>query len=504
MAESDLDELTNIPRKLSFISIISEDQTNAASKMGIMSMDPLQISSHKNEKNVSIDTIPPFPIAKIYKNLFLLALAFVLIFTAYNGMVLLQSSLNVKNNVGVNSLIITYAFLIFSSIALAGVSMDLFGLKWTIILGEIGYIFYIAANIKPLPVLMYISATLVGLAAAPLWTAKATYLNQIARYHSEHKKQTHEVSVSLFFGIFFALFGTNTIWGNLISYFVLNRSSNAQVINCGIDFDPNAAFPSNTTEDVNDTTRYILCGTFAGMGALSMLLLFLTLDSIQLTQKQTMKQLLNKSLEVVLSFRKWKYIDQLFLIPITMWTTIETAFLTAQFTRGFITCLVGIRYVGLVMVCNGICQAISSYVCGRLVKYTGRIFVFVVAALINYAIIIVMFLWSPKADQIVILFVIAGFWGIADAIWQTQVIATYTVLYSENDPSALAKYRLWKSVGFVITYGYSSYVTIRLSLILLLVYLSISMLGYGLVEVHLRWKEHQKKKCAVTNSAVES
>ena len=35
--------------------------------------------------------------------------------------------------------------------------MDLFGLKWTIILAEIGYIFYIAANIKPLPVLMYIS-----------------------------------------------------------------------------------------------------------------------------------------------------------------------------------------------------------------------------------------------------------------------------------------------------------------------------------------------------------
>ena len=35
--------------------------------------------------------------------------------------------------------------------------MDLFGLKWAIIIGEIGYIFYIAANIKPLPILMYIS-----------------------------------------------------------------------------------------------------------------------------------------------------------------------------------------------------------------------------------------------------------------------------------------------------------------------------------------------------------
>jgi hypothetical protein len=80
-----------------------------------------------------------------------------------------------------------------------------------------------------------------------------------------------------------------------------------------------------------------------------MLMLFFTLDSVQLTQKrtkkfsllkmknffcvETMKQLFHKSLEVLLSLKEWKYIDQLFFIPITMWTTIETAFLTAQFTR---------------------------------------------------------------------------------------------------------------------------------------------------------------------------
>jgi predicted MFS family arabinose efflux permease len=74
------------------------------------------------------------------------------------------------------------------------------------------------------------------------------------------------------------------------------------------------------------------------------------------------------------------------------------------------------------MVCNGIFQALSSYVFGRLVKYTGRILVFIVAALINYSMIILMFLWDPKQSQMVLLFVIAGLWGIADAIWQTQVI----------------------------------------------------------------------------------
>ncbi len=66
------------------------------------------------------------------------------------------------------------------------------------------------------------------------------------------------------------------------------------------------------------------------------------------------------------------------------------------------------------------------------------------------------------------------------------ILATYTVLYSETDPSALAKY--------------SSYVSIRLSLILLLIYLSVSMLCYAIVEIHIRWKEYHEKKCAVAIS----
>jgi hypothetical protein len=35
--------------------------------------------------------------------------------------------------------------------------MDIFGLKWTIIVGELGYISYTVANIRPRPVFMYIS-----------------------------------------------------------------------------------------------------------------------------------------------------------------------------------------------------------------------------------------------------------------------------------------------------------------------------------------------------------
>ncbi|CAF1357603.1 unnamed protein product [Rotaria sp. Silwood1] len=111
------------------------------------------------------------------------------------------------------------------SIFIIGISLDIFGLKWSIILSEIGYILYIVANIYPLPVFMYISAALVGFVAAPLWASQAVYLGRIAHYYAQHKHQTPEVYVSLFFAIFFAIFGTNIFWCNLISYFVLNQSN---------------------------------------------------------------------------------------------------------------------------------------------------------------------------------------------------------------------------------------------------------------------------------------
>lgn len=46
-----------------------------------------------------------------------------------------------------------------------------------------------------------------------------------------------------------------------------------------------------------------------------------------------MIQSLKRSVEVIQSLFRWKYIDQLLLVPITMWTMIESTFLTAQFTR---------------------------------------------------------------------------------------------------------------------------------------------------------------------------
>lgn len=74
---------------------------------------------------------------RTYKNLLVLCIAFLLQFTGFSGISNLQSSLNVDGNVGVNSLSIIYAFLVFSAIFLPHPLISLLGLKWTLVVSQI-------------------------------------------------------------------------------------------------------------------------------------------------------------------------------------------------------------------------------------------------------------------------------------------------------------------------------------------------------------------------------
>ena len=74
---------------------------------------------------------------RIHKNLLVISVAFLLQFTAFNGMQNLQSSLNTEANIGVNSSSIIYVCLIISSIFLPHPLMSIFGLKWTLVISQV-------------------------------------------------------------------------------------------------------------------------------------------------------------------------------------------------------------------------------------------------------------------------------------------------------------------------------------------------------------------------------
>lgn len=152
--------------------------------------------------------------------------------------------------------------------------------------------------------------------------------------------------------------------------------------------------------------------------------------------------------------------------------------------------------MGLILIAYGICDSIGSLSFGQLVKFVGRWPCFLIAALINYALIITMFVWKPSDNQIVVLFVLAGLWGVADAVWQTQINAFYGVLFTDKDEAAFSNYRLWESMGFVLFYIITPYIRVRYALIILLIFLSLGMSGYGYTEYRLKKNQIKNNQVA--------
>lgn len=85
------------------------------------------------------------------------------------------------------------------------------------------------------------------------------------------------------------------------------------------------------------------------------------------------------------------------------------------------SCGLGVHMVGYVMICYGVCDAICSITFSPLVKMLGRVPIFTMGALINLGIVITLRYWMPHPDDVVLFFVMAGLWGVSDAVWQTQI-----------------------------------------------------------------------------------
>jgi hypothetical protein len=137
-------------------------------------------------------------------------------------------------------------------------------------------------------------------------------------------------------------------------------------------------------------------------------------------------------------------------------------------------------------------DSIGSFVFGKPVKVVGRWPCFAIATLISYALIITMLVCHPSSDQIVVLFIIAGLWGLADAVWQSQTNALYGVLFVDNSEAVFSNFRLWKLPGFAFFYIVTPYTRTRIILIILLVFLLASMSGYALIEY--RWRRNEEKE----------
>ncbi|XP_020619657.1 protein unc-93 homolog A-like [Orbicella faveolata] len=423
---------------------------------------------------------------KITKNVYVISLGFLFLFTAFQSLQNLQSSLNKDEGLGLASLSVIYAALILSCIFVPPFVIGRLGCKWTLVLAMTGYVLYTVANYYARWGTLIPASIIIGICAAPLWSSKCAYLTTTGIRYAELNRETQDAVVTRYFGIFFLIFQSGQIWGNLISSLVLQQGvndtfrENADEV-CGARFCSNPPKLTNATDEYDRKLVIRLLSIYLATGVFAVLLIIALLDRLTGSLDRRKEQESGASL-LIATAKHLTDMRMLLVLPLTMFSGLEQAFTFADFTAAFVTCSLGIHRVGFVMICFGATDAFFSLTLGRLTKYTGRIPVFISGAVIHIAVITVMLIWRPNYHLVWVFYVIAALLGYCDAVWQTQINAMYGVFFHDNQEAAFSNYRLWESLGFVLAFAYSKYLCIHVKLIILLVVLIVSLIGYFTAE----------------------
>ncbi|XP_063602289.1 UNC93-like protein [Penaeus indicus] len=440
---------------------------------------------------------------QMLKNVFIISIAFMFLFTSFNSMANLQSSINKVE--GTTALSTLYAALVISCAFVPTWMIKKFKAKWTLAVSMLGYSTYIAAQFYPRVWTLVPTSILLGLGAAPMWSAKCTYLTQVGTKYAALVGENAEVVIVRFFGIFFLFFQSTQVWGNLISSTVLSQGKEIDdtpdeiaLLSCGVNFCPGTHAENNNTnlEKPPEAQIYTMASIYLACALLSSVIIAVFVDPLtKYGEDDRVGSSTGKSgLELLIAtFSHMRHPYQLLIIPLTVWSGVEQAFIGADYTAAYVSCGLGVHMVGYVMICYGVCDAICSVSFSPLVKMIGRVRVFSMGAIINFAIIITLRYWMPHPDDFLVFFAMAALWGVSDAVWQTQINALYGVLFTDSSEAAFSNYRLWESLGYILGYLVTTYSCMMTKLYFGACILVVGMLGFYAIEIWERKKGNHKK-----------
>ncbi|GFS30696.1 protein unc-93 homolog A [Nephila pilipes] len=311
-----------------------------------------------------------------------------------------------------------------------------------------------------------------------------------------HKKERKliESTTAWFFGIHGTAYLSCFLWSNLLTYYVLESEitedyvSNTSCV-CGANYcNVESACFEHNIEEPSNRIRYILTGTCVGICIASILLVLLFLDSLE-----TKKEEVSFSIKLLMAtYKLAKRKELIFLMPSSFYVGMAQGFYTADFNKSFVACAWGTFHVGLVAIAYGALCGIASPSAGWLVKRVGRIPIFFSATIVNIATNIFFLFWQPSADEPALFFVAAGLWGIFLGVFWSQLRAFYGVLFKADEEAAFAVFHVWYSLGFALSFAYSSYFCTSIKIYVMMVICTLGFVGYVTVEM-LNWKNKTKK-----------
>ncbi|RUS86862.1 hypothetical protein EGW08_005399 [Elysia chlorotica] len=402
------------------------------------------------------------------------------------------SSINSAENLGEVSLSVLYAFILLGSL-FGPMSARLIGHKGLLCLGFLGHLCYTCANLMPVwGILIPVSAVL-GLSAAGIGMSRGVYLTALSRSYIHFKnlpKSELYATMSFFSGFYYFGFKATQITGNLMSSAILqSKTYNESILRenkCGArlcsSFEGGVNFDKPSKSLLN-----ILFGCFAIFNIAGFAIAAIGLPYLKNTKAkdESKNGVRDHALGCLSMMVNPKF---MVLIPYLMAQPSMIMVTYTGYTKAFVSCTVGVQWVGYSMVALGIVSSITALTTSYAARYTGRILQFATGMGIDLATLMVMLMWEPdyrtSPSVLLVLPMVAGF---AQGILQPQNQALISSVFSKEElPSAYAASNGVRCLGFSIYLCTVSVACFYHGLILTLALYLPGVVGYAYTEIKER------------------
>lgn len=160
----------------------------------------------------------------LMKNMLTLAISSLFVLTAFVALQNLQSSLYGQSGIGVYTMSLFYAVSALSCLYGPTLIRRICP-NWTVILTFVMFAIYISTHFYPAPYVIVPSSVLLALFYGPFLCAQSTFLMLLASKYSSSKGALQDKVIQRFLRLFYFMYNSSQIWGNLISSVILSNGS---------------------------------------------------------------------------------------------------------------------------------------------------------------------------------------------------------------------------------------------------------------------------------------
>ncbi|CAF3791677.1 unnamed protein product [Rotaria sordida] len=371
---------------------------------------------------------------------------------SYNVTQIFQTSSDHAKD-GAFALGIIYLVFCLTNLVLSSYITRSLGIRLTLIFSSLTYVSFAASNIKYNKWTLYISAFLIGLGAAFLWTAHGVYVTISTNKHEQVNNLVSSSTRGLMNGTFFSIYQLNQIIGNLLVSFLFHIKLDEWII-------------------------FTILAGIGGLGTFSLIFL----RPIKM-QKDRKKQSILSSLSILFDIRF------LLLIPTMCYSGLSGGFIFATVAPLIID--KSRKY--LIFTVFGGVNAFSFLFFGKLSDLIGRrLLVFGIGALAHMPIFVLLLLvWKPPLDQSrteIFLILVIGL-SIGDAIFWTLLYSIIGTFYEESRlADAFSCLKIFQAGSIAIAFVEQVYVSFSIQVLCLIILLSLTVITliyehYGIISL---------------------